>query len=350
MLNETNSSRDIETDTSMLQTVIYYGVNGFGISWTYLIVHIVLATVAVVGITLNSFTLWALRGKDSGLDVSIIFISNLAFSDVINGVICVYLVTYNLIHYKNYYECAFRTGVIIGMNFNSALQLLALTFDRYFKIIYPYRYVRIFKDKRAKVFCVCAWLLSTILCLLPILGLRQPPIHGLEYCSFFGVQTDTYLILMAVCFYTIFLMAAFCYYRILSVSFALTKRFRQQQTTKQLWWKPTKTVLILIVFYFVCWVPLSACIILHLSDGFPDHYTDDMKGTVLAYCSSLVFLDTIVNPVIYALKIRTVKRKLASIFCSLKPTSTGTNISVLQRNMHDTRDSELSLWRPAPYN
>ena len=256
MLNETNISVGYDIDSND-KLVIYYGVNGFGISWTYLVIHIVLASVAFVGFSLNSFTLWALRGKDSGLDVSIIFILNLAISDVINDVMCVYLVLYNLIHYKNYYECAFRTGVLIGINFNSALQLLALTLERYFKIIYPYKYVYIFKEETAKLFSACAWILSTVLSLLPIFGLRQPPIHGTDYCSFFGVQTDGYLILMTVCFYMVMLIVSLCYYKILSVSFAQTRKCFDKQTTKHLWWKPTKTVLILFLFYFACWVPLS---------------------------------------------------------------------------------------------
>lgn len=65
---------------------------------------------------------------------------------------------------------------------------------------------------------------------------------------------------------------------------------------------------------YLCFLLQGTCIILHVSGGFPDNYTNDMKGTVLAYCSSLVFLDTIVNPIIYALKINTVKQKFVKIF------------------------------------
>jgi hypothetical protein len=257
MENKTNISAEYDVGSDNQQLVIYYGVNGFGISWTYLVIHIALASVAFVGIALNSFTLWALRGKDSGLDVSIIFISNLAASDIINDVMCIYLVFYNLIHYKNYYECAFRTGVVTGMNLNSALQLSALTLERYFKIIHPFKYVSVFKDKTAKLFCACSWILSTILSLLPLFGLRQPPSHGIEYCSYFGVLTDEYLILTTTCFYLVILISVLCYYKILAASFAQSKKCYNKHTTKHLWWKPTKTVLILFLFYFACWIPLS---------------------------------------------------------------------------------------------
>lgn len=197
--NETKAVIGNKTVDSAMDTVLYYGMNGFGITWTYLLLHFGLVLVAVVGILLNSFAIWALRGKDSDMDVSIIFISNLAFSDIICDVMGIYLAMYNLIHYKNYYECAFRIGVVTGINFNCVLQLLALTLDRYCKIIHPYKYVHIFKAKPAKIFCMCAWLLSGTLCLLPILGLRQPPKHGVNYCSFFGIMKNTYLILMTVC-------------------------------------------------------------------------------------------------------------------------------------------------------
>lgn len=236
---------------------LYYGLNGFGITWTYLFVHIVLATVGLVGIVFNCITLWALRGKDTGLDVSIIFIRNLACSDIINDVMCIYLVCYQLIHYKNYYECAFRMGVLSGMNFNSSQQLLALTLDRYVKIIHPYKYVSIFKEHTAKVYCVWAWSISATLCLLPVIGIRRPPSHGIDYCSFFGVMADSYLITIISCFVFVFLVLVFAYYRILSASWKQIKKCGRQQGMKQLWWKPTKTVLILIVFYCICWIPLG---------------------------------------------------------------------------------------------
>ena len=51
-------------------------------------------------------------------------------------------------------------------------------------------------------------------------------------------------------------------------------------------------------------------VLLHLVDGFPSMYTENQKGVVLAYTSSLVFLNIIANPVIYAVKIRRVRRKV----------------------------------------
>lgn len=264
-MNETKAGIGNKTAGSAMDPVLYYGMNGFGITWTYLLLHLGLVLVALVGILLNSFAIWSLRDKDSDLDVSIIFISNLAFSDIISDVMGIYLALYNLIHYKNYYECAFRIGLATGINFNCVLQLLALTLDRYCKIIHPYKYVHIFKAKPAKIFCMCAWLLSGTLCLLPVLGLRQPPIHGVNYCSFFGIMKNAYLILMTVCFYAVFLILVYSYYRILWASWEQSRRFNQLPTTKQLWWKPTKTVLILIVFYCICWIPLGKSCYFHFN-------------------------------------------------------------------------------------
>ena len=51
-------------------------------------------------------------------------------------------------------------------------------------------------------------------------------------------------------------------------------------------------------------------ILLHLLGGFPSKFTNSEKGVVLAYVSSLVFLNIVANPVIYAFKIQRVRRRV----------------------------------------
>lgn len=238
-------------------SVFYHGLSGFGITWSYLLVHLLLLLVGFLGFVLNTFCFITLRHKESWLDISVIFITNLACSDIIMDMVCIYIVIYNLVHYKNYYECAFRLGLVTGIALNSALQLLGLTLDRYFKILHPYKYVRIFSESSAKIYCALSWLISSVISLLPIFGLRRPPDCGLEYCSFFGVLTDEFLIVNIVCFYSTIVCMLFCYVRIMSVAWTQNKECAKKRITKHLWWKPTKTVMVLLMFYVLCWLPMS---------------------------------------------------------------------------------------------
>ena len=253
-------------DESSSSSVFYYGVNGFGITWIYFFTNIVLLIVAGIGIFLNVLALKIVSIKSPLHDASHNFISHLAMSDIFIGVICIYNVIYNLIHYKNYYECTLRTGIATCIALNSSLHLLLLTFDRHFKIMHPYKYIQYFNnDKRLMIISRCAWLFAGTLGIVPILGWRRPLVNVIEYCSYFGVLDKRYLMLMFSLFFGIMLVMFYCYVSILCVAWNQRRRVVQSpngtksgynhRNTKALWWAPTKTVIILITLYCCCWMP-----------------------------------------------------------------------------------------------
>ena len=256
-----------ETSDEIISTsVLYSGLNGFGITWIYFITNVVLLIVAGTGLFLNAVALKIVSIKSPLQDASHNFISNLALSDYFIGVICIYNALYNLIHYKNYYECTFRSGIGTCMALNSSIHLLFLTFDRHFKIMHPYKYIQYFSnEKRLKTFSRCTWLFAGILGVLPILGWRRPPVYGIEHCSYFGVLDRGYLMLMFSLFSGIMLIMFYCYISILCVAWNQRRRVIRSpedkksgydhRNTKALWWAPTKTVMILITLYCCCWMP-----------------------------------------------------------------------------------------------
>ena len=247
-------------------TVLYYGVSGFGITWSYFLTNIVLLVVAGAGIFLNIAALKIVSLKPVLHDASYNFISHLATSDIVIGVICIYNAFYNLIHYKNYYECVLRSGIATCITLNSSIHLLCLTFDRHFKIMHPYIYTQYFSDEnRLKLISRLTWLFSGILGVSPILGWRRPPEKGIEYCSYFGVLDRGYLILMTTLFFVTMFILFYCYISILCVAWNQRrsvirtnnkqKASYDHRNTKALWWGPTKTVMILITLYSCCWMP-----------------------------------------------------------------------------------------------
>ena len=66
-------------------------------------------------------------------------------------------------------------------------------------------------------------------------------------------------------------------------------------------------------FYFYLYMFSAVVVLLHLTDVFPPSYTDNQKGVVFAYVTSLVFLNIVANPLIYAFKIRRVKHRVRSM-------------------------------------
>ena len=249
-------------DTS--SSVLYYGVNGFRVTWDYFLINIVLFFVAGAGIILNAIALKIVSTKSPLRDVSHNFISHLAMSDIFVGLICIYTVLYDLTGNRNYYECCFRTGIVTCISLNSSIHLLLITFDRYFKIKHPFKYIKYFSnEKRLRLLSVSTWLFAATLGLLPILRWRRPPIHGVEYCSYFGVLPKQYLIFMTSLYFTILFIMLYCY---ISIVYVACKRRNSQsdgdkvarsnsQRRKAVWWGPTRTMIILITLYLCCWMP-----------------------------------------------------------------------------------------------
>ena len=50
--------------------------------------------------------------------------------------------------------------------------------------------------------------------------------------------------------------------------------------------------------------------------GHLDEVSNTRKGDFILYCSSVVFINSIINPVIYAFKIPAIRRRFRSVFCA----------------------------------
>ena len=185
--------------------ILYYGLNGYGISVPYFCVTLFTFVVAVPAVLLNGIVARILFGRDFREDAACIFISHLALSDLSSGILLFYNAIYNLIHYKQYYECAVRFGLVNGVFLNSALIIFALTSERYAKIIFPYRYVTWFTPSRAKLFTILSWTISLIFCQAPLYGWNNSISEA--YCRYFGVFTKDFLtIFSSVIYFAFFLL------------------------------------------------------------------------------------------------------------------------------------------------
>ncbi|KAK7484033.1 hypothetical protein BaRGS_00024768, partial [Batillaria attramentaria] len=80
-------------------------------------------------------------------------------------------------------------------------------------------------------------------------------------------------------------------------------------------WRYTKTVLVIVGVYFACWFPMGMLVVLTVT-GQLDEVDNSRKGDFLLYCSSTVFINSIANPIIYAVNIRAIKRRFQAIFCN----------------------------------
>ena len=215
--------------------LLYYGFNGYGITWFYLGINILTFFVAVIAITLNVVIVYILFGRDFREDVSCIFISHQALSDFLSSVLLLYNVIYNLIHFKLYYECAVRFGFVNGVFMNSSFILLALTSERYGKIMLPYKYGNIVTAKRAKILMNSSWLFSVVYCQAPLFGWNQNTSE--EYCRYFGVFTKDFLLMYCVLLSTMSFLVFLMYCHILYIAYKQRKTIYRFENTKEMLYK-----------------------------------------------------------------------------------------------------------------
>lgn len=256
---------------SRKEEMFYEALNGYGVTVLYFMHRFSLIILACFIITFNVFVMYALKRKSNSDDVTRVFIYSLSATDAFNGLFLLYNALYDLIHFKNIFECLFRFGFVNSISLCSTLQLLALSMDRYVKILSPYFYLRIFNVQSVWWLSYSVWAICGVVGFLPLMGWRKKEKHSFNFCSFFGVLSQSYFILYTMLHMISFFIIVAVYVHILKIAYnkisenkmflqhalalAVTGDKKAQCHQNAPWWKPTKTVLIVIGIYFVCWTP-----------------------------------------------------------------------------------------------
>lgn len=244
---------------STITYILYYGLNGYGITLFFLGINILIFFISIATVILNGIIIYILFGRDFREDISCIFISHLALSDFLSGILLFYNVIYNLIHYKIFHECAFRFGMVNGVFMNTSIIILALTTERYTKIMLPYRYGSMLTPRRVKAFIISTWIISIAFCQTPMFGWNQDTSE--EFCGYFGVFTKDFLLIYCGIMYTALFLMVCMYCHILLIAFQQNIRITRQDNHqihkphKYMWWKPTKTAMIIVGINIVSWLP-----------------------------------------------------------------------------------------------
>jgi len=245
------------------QTTLNTTLVSFEITPMYLIINIVFVFASLLAIVLNVGILYMIFVDDDfDQDISCILIKHLSVSDLFCAVMAIYNVIYNLVHYKIFIECIFRFALGNGIALNSSMIIFAITVDRYVKIISPLKYNTIFTVSRASKAMVVNWLVCMLACLIPVLGWNNQLPHN--KCSYFGAFTKTYLTGFAMTILIAIILIIVMYGHILTIAIKQqTDILVQNGATvlsrchRNIWWRPTKTTLIIVGTNIISAVPPS---------------------------------------------------------------------------------------------
>ncbi|XP_062325468.1 cannabinoid receptor type 1A-like [Osmerus eperlanus] len=288
--------------------------------------------VAILALTLGTFTVLEnlmvlcviLHSRSLRCRPSYHFIGSLAVADLLGSVIFVYsFLDFHVLHRKDSTNVFLvKLGGVIASFTASVGSLFLTAIDRYISIHRPMAYKRIVtKTKAIIAFCVM-WALSIIIAMLPLLGWNCKRLNSV--CSdIFPLIDKKYLMFWigGASALVVFIIYAYMYIlwkahhhavRMLSRSSQKSVVVYTADGTKVQTVRPeqarmdirlAKTLVLILVVLIICWGPVLAIMVYDLF-----WKMNDFIKTVFAFCSMLCLLNSTVNPVIYALRSKDLRR------------------------------------------
>ncbi|MEQ2243811.1 Cannabinoid receptor type 1B [Ilyodon furcidens] len=293
--------------------------------------------VAILALTLGTFTVLEnfmvlcviLHSQTLRSRPSYHFIGSLAVADLIGSIIFVYsFLDFHVLHRKDSPNIfLFKLAGVIASFTASVGSLFLTAIDRYISIHRPVAYKRIVTKTKAVIAFSMMWTISIVISLLPLLGWNCRrlgsvcsdifPLIDRRYLMFW-IGITSILVLFIIYAYMFILWKSHHHaVRMLSrtsqrsvivytAEGAKVQTVRPEQARVDL--RLAKTLVMILVALIICWGPLLAIMVYDLFGK-----VNDFIKTVFAFCSMLCLLNSTVNPVIYAMRSKDLRRAFRSI-------------------------------------
>ncbi|KAK2891852.1 cannabinoid receptor type 1B-like [Channa argus] len=293
--------------------------------------------IAILALTLGTFTVLEnlmvlcviLHSQTLRSRPSYHFIGSLAVADLIGSIIFVYsFLDFHILHRKDSPNIfLFKLAGVIASFTASVGSLFLTAIDRYISIHRPMAYKHIVTKTKAIIAFSVMWTISIVISLLPLLGWNCKRLNSV--CSdIFPLIDQKYLMFWIGMTSILVLFIIYAYMFILwkshHHSVRMLRRSSQRSVivytaegTKVQTVRPeqarmdlrlAKTLVLILVALIICWGPLLAIMVYDLFGK-----VNDFIKTVFAFCSMLCLLNSTVNPVIYAMRSKDLRRAFLNI-------------------------------------
>ncbi|XP_053290952.1 cannabinoid receptor type 1B [Pleuronectes platessa] len=293
--------------------------------------------VAILALTLGTFTVLEnlivlcviLHSQTLRSRPSYHFIASLAVADLIGSIIFVYsFLDFHVLHRKDSPTIfLFKLAGVIASFTASVGSLFLTAIDRYISIHRPMAYKRIVTKTKAVVAFSVMWTISIVISLLPLLGWNCKqlnsvcsdifPLMDQRYLMFWIGMTSVLLLFIIYAYMFILWKSHHHAVRMLSRSSQRSVIVYTAEGTKVQTARPeqarmdlrlAKTLVLILVALIICWGPLLAIMVYDLFGK-----VNDFIKTVFAFCSMLCLLNSTINPVIYAMRSKDLRRAFLNI-------------------------------------
>ncbi|KAG7224189.1 hypothetical protein INR49_019924 [Caranx melampygus] len=293
--------------------------------------------VAILALTLGTFTVLEnlmvlcviLHSQTLRSRPSYHFIGSLAVADLIGSIIFVYsFLDFHVLHRKDSPNVfLFKLAGVIASFTASVGSLFLTAIDRYISIHRPMAYKRIVTKTKAVIAFSVMWTISIVMSLLPLLGWNCKrlnsvcsdifPLIDQKYLMFWIGMTSILLLFIIYAYMFILWKSHHHAVRMLSRSSQRSVIVYTAEGTKVQTVRPeqarmdlrlAKTLVLILVALIICWGPLLAIMVYDLFGK-----VNDFIKTIFAFCSMLCLLNSTVNPVIYAMRSKDLRRAFLNI-------------------------------------
>uniref|UniRef100_A0A3B3YEL2 G-protein coupled receptors family 1 profile domain-containing protein n=1 Tax=Poecilia mexicana TaxID=48701 RepID=A0A3B3YEL2_9TELE len=280
----------------------------------YISLELLIALLAVAG---NTLVCWSVCLNSNLQNITNFFVVSLAVADIAVGLLAIpFAITISVGFCADFYGCLFIACFLLVLTQSSIFSLLAIAVDRYIAIKNPLRYNSLVTGLRAKCIIALCWTLSAVIGMTPLIGWNTVflwiltlnlfclcltqclfesvvPLDYMTYFNFFGFVL-TPLLVMLVIYIKIFLVAR--------------RQLRRMSITKDV--HAAKSLAIIVGLFAICWLPVHIINCLN-------HLCKDCERPTIWVMNIAIILshaNSVVNPFIYAYRIREFRQTFWKIF------------------------------------
>ena len=242
---------------------------------------------------------------------SLFLVINMAFSDAMLGTVCLPLYVYLIVGpvfqlWENAYELQMRLDIFVHVlhtifTHSSLISAVFISFERFYAIYWPLKHRRL-SVREYFIIILTTWFLAIVVC----------AVHNAEHyfhlgLSFYGWVLFPLVFLSAFCVLNIGILMKFHGGGLGSIT--LQQQNRSAQNMKRL----TKTLLFASMTAILSWLPLliGNCLVADHEVYIPPH-------SYWLYVILMNYANSIVNPVLYALRISEFRSSLL-LLCLRRP-------------------------------
>ncbi|XP_074869655.1 adenosine receptor A2b [Carettochelys insculpta] len=282
----------------------------------YIVLEVLIAGLSVAG---NVLVCGAVAANSALQNTTNYILVSLAVADVGVGLLAVpFAITISIGLATDFRSCLFLACFVLVLTQSSIFSLLAVAVDRYLAICIPLRYKSLVTGKRARWLIAVLWLLSFGIGLTPLMGWNKAtdgcsnstngtnPKDCLIECQFETVVPMSYMVYFNFfgCVLLPLIVMLGIYIKIFMVACKQLKKMElmgNSRTTLQKEVNAAKSLAIIVGLFAFCWLPLH---ILNCITYFHEDLAKKKPEWVMDMAIVLSHANSVVNPIIYAYKIR----------------------------------------------